>query len=342
LVLLLIRAAESRGGVVHHRIGLVAALGAAWSLAVATADAELAGTYRRFASDVKPYLGQGKLWFTGEWGFRAYLEQLGGEELGRRDARPRQGDWIAAPRLATPYSTLFTELLSMPSLVLLAPSEMSVPIPELPPGCSLAFSAGMPFPRQSDGIDFAISYEQDGRRRVLWTGRLDPADWSRWRRMEIPLDETSGGHGGLRFSVSPGPLRNADADWLALAHARIRSVTGTHETVYLDINRAINSAKVIAAPGAQYHTPGNRPVFIEDVWLKQEPAMVPTAVFRYRPILPLRILDSTTRAGFWSMGWGLLPAGVSPGNDVLEEITLYRVIREVESYGETDPSWYPE
>jgi len=42
------------------------------------------------------------------------------------------------------------------------------------------------------------------------------------------------------------------------------------------------------------------------------------------------------------MGWGLLPAGVSLGKDALEEITLYRVIREVDSYGETDPSWNHE
>ncbi len=342
LIVLLIRAGERKGGLLRRRVGLAAALGALWSLTMASADAELAWIYRRFASDVKPYIGASKLWFTGEWGFRAYLEHLGGEELGRRDARPKQGDFIAVPRLATPYTTLFTELLPIRSLVLVAPCEVSVPLPTLPSGCTLVFNGGMPFPQQSDGIDFTISYERDAHRRALWVGHIAPGDWSRWRQLEIPLRDIDSRQGWLVFSVLAGPTGNATADWLALARGRIRSLHGTSETVHLDLIRAINAAKVHATRGAQYHTPENQPVLIQDVWIKQEPTTAAVRVFRYGPRLPIRVLDSVARAGFWSMGWGQLPAGMNLSKDALEEITLYRVIREADAYGEIEPNWYSQ
>jgi len=78
---------------------------------ISAVDYEFAGVYREFESKFRESnkTGQPRVWFAGEWGFRAYLERSGGEELGRRDDRPRKGDVLAVPAVATPYATLFDE-----------------------------------------------------------------------------------------------------------------------------------------------------------------------------------------------------------------------------------------
>src|SRR5207302_1377710 len=59
-------------------------LAGALALCLAAADREFAEMYRSFGSTLeRAYPNRaGRLWFTGEWGFRAYLERMGGEELG--------------------------------------------------------------------------------------------------------------------------------------------------------------------------------------------------------------------------------------------------------------------
>jgi len=79
------------------------------SVGLAHADLAWADFYRSIPGRLAKGPTGRVTWFTGEWGFRWYLERAGAVALGRSDNRPEPGDLIVRPRLASPYKTIFDE-----------------------------------------------------------------------------------------------------------------------------------------------------------------------------------------------------------------------------------------
>ncbi len=340
LVLIILRRIESRWDerMVRRFAAANLVLGGSLALALASADYQFAGIYREFASSVSALrTGSGtRLWFAGEWGLRTYLERLGGQELGRRDARPKPGDLLVVPRLATPYKTLYSDTLALDSVVIVAPARLKFDLPPLPRNCALVCTLGMPYYTRSDGLDFTLRFQSMEGTRVLHSERLLPADGRRWQVREIPLDAMAGQEGAIEFAADAGGSGNADADWLALAHARI---CRKGSAIY-DFREHLRAARVESVPGVQYHTERNLPVLPMTIWLEQEPATVLRSRREYSSSFPLRLLDDRSHAGFWGSSWGLLPFSFSRAESPLESISVYEVTRQADAYGETTPSWY--
>jgi len=74
------------------------------SLSAAVADFQYAGIYRDFAENTSKQFVKQKIWFTGEWGFRYYMEQNDAHYLYINDNRPQQGDIVVIPSLPCPTS----------------------------------------------------------------------------------------------------------------------------------------------------------------------------------------------------------------------------------------------
>jgi hypothetical protein len=92
----------------------------------------------------------------------------------------------------------------------------------------------------------------------------------------------------------------------------------------------------------KYHTPGNMAVIEMPVWLDQEPAVRLLEDCQYACTWPFRLLDRRWRAGFWSMGWGLLPFSIAINATPIDEIRIFEVIRAADGFDERDPSWYEQ
>lgn len=314
----------------------------AFALLLSSADYQHATVYRDFASGLKRPRRGGNLWFAGEWGLRAYLESIGGLELGRGDARPNPGDMLVVPTLATPYRTLLSDVVDFDSTVIIAPSRLIFEIPYVLPGSDLVYVSGMPFHPKSDGLDFSIRFVSQGTERLLLDEHISPDTGRRWSTHVIPLDEIAGRRGSIVFSADVGAAGNADADWIALAHARIcRRGTGD-DPAQFDFYENLQRARLEPVPSLQYHTKGNLSALRLVVWLEQEPATVLRERHEYRPAIPLRLLDPQCHAGFWSSGFGLLPFSLTTRRSMLETISVYEVIRRVDGYGESTPSWYAQ
>ena len=89
-----------------------------YSLTLSYGDYRFAGVYRQAAQEIHAqYSRSGRaIWFTGEWGYRYYLERRGANVLLRVATDPKPGDIIIKPHLASPWVTLYddsqyTELL---------------------------------------------------------------------------------------------------------------------------------------------------------------------------------------------------------------------------------------
>ncbi len=343
LVLILFRHIEKTWGHLARPLAVAnLALCTVTASGLSLADYEFATIYRDFGDEISrsPLRQSRKTWFTGEWGFRAYLEQAGGQELGRRDARTRPGDLLIVPTLATPYLTLYSDRLSLPSIALVAPSSVRFPIPPVPPGGILVYTSGMPFHQASDGMQFIVRLESSDGDRVLSDERIDPPAGRRWQVHELPLPETARHGGTIVLEARIGTGGNANADWLAIARARIANRTDGGERIVYDFREHLDEAHITPAPEFQYNTEGNVPVFPMEVWLEQTPATTLLRTYSYRPRTPIRLLDSSSHAGFWSSGWGLLPYSFAARNTVLETISVYGVTREVDGYGERPVSWF--
>lgn len=104
LVLIVVRRleAEPRAVQVEARLLSAAALTAAFALPLAVADWRLARAHRELAGQVAERRGPGRGWFTGEWGFRHYLQQAGFEAMTRAGEGVRRGDLVAVPEVACP------------------------------------------------------------------------------------------------------------------------------------------------------------------------------------------------------------------------------------------------
>jgi hypothetical protein len=311
---------------------------ASLALLLSGADYQFSNIYRDFGKSVNSQMRiNSRLWFTGEWGFRTYLENIGGEELGRRDARPQPGDWVAIPKLATPYTTLLSESVSFDSIIMVAPSRMQFAVPALNSGSTLVLAIGLPFWEKSDGLNFEVKFKSENRQQGLMSRRINPESGRTWVEENIPLSEIAGKPGLMIFEVSVGESGNATADWLAIAKARIDG-----PNVY-DFRRELTTAKIVSMNGINYHTVSNRPVFPMDVTLAQVPALRMVSSREYRSSNPLRLLDTSTHAGFWSMGWGCLPfAFVRSGAHGIETLSIYEVIRRIDPYSSSQLAWYPE
>jgi hypothetical protein len=320
--------------------GVNLALGATLAIMLAGADYQFAGIYREFASTFHETYpaGQHRTWFAGEWGFRAYLEGSGAQELGRRDARPRKGDLLAIPTLATPYQTLFDDRLPLDSIVLVAPSRLRFAIPKISGNSVLVFAVGMPFPEKSDGLNLTISFDAPDRQQEIYSERIAPARGAIWTTRRLLLSDISKG-GSIVFSSEVGGA-NAIADWVSIARARIVTQTENGEVVLYDFREHLADAGIECVPGMQYYTPGNLPIFPMRVWLRQDPATILRGVYNYRIPSRIRLLDAGVHAGFWSMGWGVLPFSLAAKDSTLETIRVYEISRDIDSYGETTPDWY--
>ena len=84
-------------------------LTAVYSLTVAHADYQFANVYRQTSQAIaQRYAQTGRtIWYTGEWGFRYYMNANGARILRRIGNEPKPGDIIVKPYLATPWVTLF-------------------------------------------------------------------------------------------------------------------------------------------------------------------------------------------------------------------------------------------
>jgi hypothetical protein len=92
LLLLLARTPLPQG-----RVGLAVAASALVSLLLGAADYEYAEAYRTFARGLPP---ETRVWFTGDWGFRRYMEEGGHRYLLSSNASPAVGERIVEPRTA--------------------------------------------------------------------------------------------------------------------------------------------------------------------------------------------------------------------------------------------------
>ena len=342
IVLICFRRIERASGEMKLQRVAIANLLLAGSLSVllAIADSQFAGIYRAFALKVTQTFPGRELWFTGEWGFRTYLEQAGGRELGQRDAFPRPGDLLVVPSLATPYQTLFSDTLGLRSIVMVAPSRIKFDLPTISKSSVLAFTTGMPFHRKSDGMEFTVRFLASNTKTILKQERISPSEGSQWQAHEISLSELTGMQGSLLLSAETGSSADATADWLAIARARVCNKDAHGETPLYDLEANLKSAQIESVPNVQYHTDGNVPVLVMTVWLKQEAASILRARYEYRPSIPLRLMDGACHAGFWSSGWGLLPFSVAEKGSVLESFSVYEIRRSIDAYGESAPAWY--
>ncbi|MBI4457064.1 MAG: hypothetical protein HY644_14375 [Acidobacteria bacterium] len=76
-----------------------------YAILLAHADYRFASIYPPIAEQAfRDYSGS-RIWATGEWGFRYYIERKGGQTLVREDQRPNAGDILIKPALAMPYVT---------------------------------------------------------------------------------------------------------------------------------------------------------------------------------------------------------------------------------------------
>lgn len=312
------------------------------AIAMAVADFQFAAIYRNFTAEFKKVMGgrKSQVWFTGEWGLRAYLERLGGQELGRCDARPLPGDLLVVPTLATPYETLYSDKLRLQSTILIAPSRVAFDIPVVHAESELIFTAGMPFHETSDGLEYSVRFVSRHLDRVLVREVLMPAQGRQWKMQRLSLRDVAGENGSIIFSADVGSSGNADADWLAIAQARISNRGENNEIVLYDFAGHLADARIERVPGFQYQTDQNNPVFPMTVRLAQVPAVKRLAHYNYSPDFPLRLLGAGPAAGFWSSGWGLLPFSFAPPGSVLESISVYEATRAADGFGQTNLSWY--
>ncbi|HET6899348.1 MAG TPA: glycosyltransferase family 39 protein [Vicinamibacteria bacterium] len=103
LWLLLVRRADAilgAGTALRLTFGLAVAQGAALSVILGLADMELARGYREVARSVRASHPDRTIWFVGEWGFRFYMNTVGGRYLRSTDERPEEGDIIVRPGIA--------------------------------------------------------------------------------------------------------------------------------------------------------------------------------------------------------------------------------------------------
>ncbi len=344
LVLLMMRRAEEA---VRSKLRLFAiatiTLTGLTALGLALADYQFAEIYRDFANTItgKVHDQTRSVWFSGEWGFRTYLERAGARQLGRRDPRPQVGDLLLIPTLATPYETLFSDQLSLEAIVMVAPSRVVFDVPRLSADQSLCLTLGMPLHDKSDGVDFSVDFLSPQGRHRLHQVRLLPENGRRWSEWKLPLAELKGQQGSIVFSAAVNPLGNADGDWVAFGRGRISETEGSGKKVIYDLLTHLKEARIEPEPTVQYHTPGNTPVFPLTVWLDQEPVKFLLNKHLYCPTWPVRLMDTDVHAGFWSMGWGMLPYSTGNSEHALESISVYTVSRRVEGYGETNPRWAP-
>jgi hypothetical protein len=88
-------------------LGIIATF--SYSLTISYGDYLFAETYRRSAQEIcSTYGGKGTdIYFTGEWGFRFYMERYGAKPITKTSTGAEPGDVIVKPYVALPWITLY-------------------------------------------------------------------------------------------------------------------------------------------------------------------------------------------------------------------------------------------
>lgn len=86
-----------------------------WGTLLSIADYQLAGVYRQFAVHMKSKYSGEKVWFSGDSGFKWYMEKEGFHYLFVNDKRPATGDLIVIPR--EPWPENMSNLIERSKLI---------------------------------------------------------------------------------------------------------------------------------------------------------------------------------------------------------------------------------
>jgi 4-amino-4-deoxy-L-arabinose transferase-like glycosyltransferase len=78
-----------------------------WGILCSTADYNSAGIYRQFAQEMKLKYGYKTVWFSGDSGFKWYMEKEGFNYLLQNDDRPKSGDIVIIPQQSWPININF-------------------------------------------------------------------------------------------------------------------------------------------------------------------------------------------------------------------------------------------
>jgi hypothetical protein len=81
-------------------VALIVLQGAGLGSLLGLADAELADRYRQVARELRYDHPARRIWFVGEWGFRHYMESVGGRYLHSTSNAPGVGELVVRPEIA--------------------------------------------------------------------------------------------------------------------------------------------------------------------------------------------------------------------------------------------------
>ncbi len=96
------------------------------SIGISFADYEYAGNYKEFAMKLSNKYSGKNVWFTGEWGFRYYMEKNGYKYLLINDNRPQKGDIVIIPEIPCPV--VLTSFKKRMKLIYTVTTEGKIPI----------------------------------------------------------------------------------------------------------------------------------------------------------------------------------------------------------------------
>ncbi len=91
------------------KLVVILALTLPYSFLVALSDYQFAESYRKECSRLVREFKRpdNQIWYTGEWGFRYYMDQLGARSLTQTGTDPEPGDIIVKPYVSLPWVTLY-------------------------------------------------------------------------------------------------------------------------------------------------------------------------------------------------------------------------------------------
>lgn len=191
-----------------------------WSLALAQADYQFAGAYREYARNLaqKRTGASAPLFFSGEWGFRYYLTEVGGTIL-TIDSEPVPGAWVIKSRLClsrTYQDRLNATLVPIEREVITVSSPLRLLDSEAYAGFYAVSWGLMPWSWSRRPLDVVTLYQSTPFFFALDTARLENASTEQVYPTEM-------NHQGERELVFVQPPNSAVTYTLALpADARLR------------------------------------------------------------------------------------------------------------------------
>jgi hypothetical protein len=110
------------------------------------------------------------------------------------------------------------------ALVTIAGTRLRFDIPRIEKDSRLIFGVAMAFDA-GDGAEGQVYFEYDGKRNLLYSRLISPAQNEsdrRWFDESIDLSEYTGKKGALVFECNSGPRKDAVADWMAWSIMKIQ------------------------------------------------------------------------------------------------------------------------